>query len=84
MRTAKKVCHSERSEESTGVQAKRVSNGLSGELTFWVFREVIEEEDEFTHDGDEGEFLGFADSHGRSKSRAPSMPASSLASKCNV
>jgi hypothetical protein len=41
-------------------QAKRVSNGLSGELKFWIFQEVIKEDDEFTHEGDEGEFLGFA------------------------
>ena len=43
-----------------------VSDGLSSELKFGGFREVIEESDEYAHDGDEGEFLGFAVGHGRS------------------
>ena len=31
--------------------AKRVSNGLSSERKFRFFEELIQEEDEFSHDG---------------------------------
>ena len=56
----KKTNHYPRAGKKGQEQAKRVSNGLSGELKFWIFQEVIKEDDEFTHEGDEGEFLGFA------------------------
>ena len=43
--------------------SQRVRNGLSNELNFWIFQEVIEEDGAFTH---AGEFRGFAVGHGRS------------------
>ena len=36
---------------------KGVSNGLSGELKLRIFQEVIEEDDEFAHDGGESFFV---------------------------
>jgi hypothetical protein len=44
-------------------RADRVSNGFSGELKFGIFQEVIEEDEEFTHDGHESDFLGLTRSH---------------------
>ena len=39
-----------------------VSNGLSGELKFRIFEELIEEDNELPHDGGQRHFLGFAGS----------------------
>jgi len=46
--------------EPTSGRAEGVSNGLSGEVKMRIFQEVVEEDDEFAHDGGERDFLGFA------------------------
>jgi hypothetical protein len=38
-------------------ESNGVSNGLSGELKLRIFQEVIEEDDEFPHDGGESFFI---------------------------
>ena len=43
--------------------SQRVRNGLSDELNFGIFEDVIEQDDAFTH---AGTFRGLAVGHGRS------------------
>ena len=50
-------CGSAQKRQKQG-KANRVSNGLSGDLKFWIFQEAVEEDDEFAHEGDERVFLG--------------------------